>query len=108
MTTWVAVMLKYITAGMSFALTTTQTVIGAHVIPASSWSWIIVFDPTAGIGLLTIVFGLYFGNKFSPQGKPPDEDAAQDRRDIRLDAAQDRKAIREDAAEDRKDIREGT
>ncbi len=69
MSTWFTVMVKYITAGMSFALTTTQTIIGTHVVPASSWSWVIAFDPTAAIGLLTIVFGLYFGNKFSPGNK---------------------------------------
>ena len=68
----------------------------------------IAFDPTAAIGLLTIVFGLYFGNKFSPQGNGRSEDDAAARRDIRVDAAAERKDIREDAVQDRKDIREGS
>lgn len=67
--TWVTVLLKYITAGMTFALSTTEKVVAGKVIPALSWQWAIAFDASAAIGLLTIVFGLYFGNKFSPGSK---------------------------------------
>ena len=68
MTTWFAVMCKYLLAGFSIGYTTTQVIIADRVIPAFSWSYSIpgVFDHTGAVALLTLVFGLYFGNKFSP------------------------------------------
>lgn len=77
MTTWFAVMVKYLMAGFTTGYSTTQVVIAGRVIPAFSWSYSIpaVFDYTGAVALLTLVFGLYFGNKFSPtngkNGVPP-------------------------------------
>lgn len=68
MTTWFAVMVKYLMAGFTTGYSTTQVVVAGRVIPAFSWSYSIpaVFDYTGAVALLTLVFGLYFGNKFSP------------------------------------------
>lgn len=71
-------MLKYITAGMSFSISTIERVIGTHVIPAASWSWTVAYSPEAAIGLLTVVFGLYFGGKFSPDAKSNVENGRRD------------------------------
>ena len=68
MNTWVTVMLKYLTSGMSFGISTTEKVIAGKIIPAFSWSWVIGFDYIAATALLTCVFTLYFGNKWN-QGK---------------------------------------
>jgi len=104
MTTWVLVIFKYLIAGFSYTYTKAATA----EIPAVVFTYAAKFDSGEAMALLSLCFGLYFGGKFSPTGNPTNEDAAQDRRDIRRDAAEDRKGIREDAAEDRKDIREGT
>jgi hypothetical protein len=67
MSTWVAVMFKYIFSGATLGYSTTQTVIAGKVIPAVSAQWLIAFDYTGSVSLLTLVFGLYFGGKFTPQ-----------------------------------------
>jgi len=69
MSTWVTVILKYITDGMAFGVTTAETTVLGQVVPGLSWKWVIAFDATAATALLTVVFGLYFGNKFSPASK---------------------------------------
>lgn len=69
MLTWVTVMLKYIAAGQTFGIATAEKIIAGKVIPAFSWSWVIGFDPTAAIALLTVVFTLYFGNKWNEKSK---------------------------------------
>lgn len=65
MNTWFTVMLKYITAGQTFGIATTEKIIAGKVIPAFSWSWVIGFDYMAATALLTVVFTLYFGNKWN-------------------------------------------
>ena len=66
MSTWFIVMLKYIFSGLTLGLTSVQTVVAGKVVPAFSWTWVIAFDYTGAVALLTLCFGLYFGNKFSP------------------------------------------
>ena len=66
MSTWFTVMLKYVFSGISLGATTTQQIIAGKAIPALNWQWAVTFDPSGAVALLTLVFGLYFGNKFSP------------------------------------------
>ena len=66
MNTWVLVILRYVFSGISVVGSIAEkTVAGVHV-PAWNWTWVVNFDSGSAIALLTIVFGLYFGNKFSP------------------------------------------
>lgn len=107
MSTWMLVMFKYAASGLSISYERAATTILHIAIPASTVTYFVKFDSGEAMALLSLVFGLYFGGKFT--SKPPDAvlDAAENRRDIRQDAADERKDIREDAAQDRKDIREG-
>jgi hypothetical protein len=106
MNTWILVILKYLTSGLSFTYAKGATVINNVVIPASQITYSSRFESGEAVALLTLVFGLYFGNKFAPPpGTPPLlGDAAQERRDITADANQARKDITADAAQDRKNI----
>lgn len=106
MSTWVVVMLKYVFAGASFSIVSPVLLVAGTVVPALSGSWAVSFIMADAIALLTLVFGLYFGNKFSPRSSDQIVDAAEARHDIRQDAAAERKDIREDAVQDRKDIRD--
>lgn len=81
MSTWFTVMAKYIFSGMTFGAASTQTVIAGKVIPALSWQWVIVFDYTGAVALLTLVFGLYFGNKYT-YAKNGSSTTSQDNQDI--------------------------
>ena len=69
MNTWVLVVLRYVFNGMTFSAGTVERTVFGRVIPALKWSWTIGFDGSEAVALLTVVFGLYFGGKFSPNAK---------------------------------------
>jgi len=66
--TWVVVIIKYVLSGLSFTYTKVASVVGGILVPASNITYTVKFDSGEAIALLTIVFGLYFGNKFAPAG----------------------------------------
>lgn len=68
MNTWFAVMLKYLVSGFSLSYTKAAVTVGSITIPASNVTYNAKFDYGEAIALLTLVFGLYFGNKFAPNG----------------------------------------
>lgn len=106
MTTWILVIFKYIITGLSLSYMKSATVVAGVVIPSAVITYAPSFDMSGSIALLTLVFGLYFGNKFTPEKSDKGSDNADARRDIREDAKQERKDIRDDAVQDRKDIRD--
>lgn len=106
-TTWALVIFKYIAAGLSLSYAKAAAVVAGVSVPSAVITYAPAFDMSGSIALLTLVFGLYFGNKFTPERDGKSADDADRRKDIRQDAADDRKDIREDAVQDRKDIREG-
>lgn len=67
MNTWVVVMIKYLISGMSFSYTKAPSFVSGIMIPASNITYTVRFDSGEAVALLTLVFGLYFGNKFAPQ-----------------------------------------
>lgn len=69
MSTWGLVILKYVFSGLTISFGTAERVIRGLVIPASRWEWVIKFDSGEAMALLSLVFGLYFGGKFSPDAK---------------------------------------
>lgn len=107
MSTWAIVLCKFIVSGLSLSYTKVASIVAGVAIPSAAITYAPAFDMSGSIALLTLVFGLYFGNKFSPERNGKSSDDAASRRDIREDAAAERKDIREDAVQDRKDIREG-
>jgi hypothetical protein len=69
MNTWFFVMLKYIASGFVLSYTKVSSVVLGVVVPAMTVTYTAKFDSTEALTLLTLVFGLYFGNKFAPAGQ---------------------------------------
>jgi len=74
MSTWAVCMFKYIFSGLTLNIAKAEK---AYIIadkinlilPAQDLQWIVKFDTGEAMALLTLVFGLYFGGKFSPDNK---------------------------------------
>jgi hypothetical protein len=81
MTTWFTVMTKFVFSGLSTKISIAERVVKGTVVPAVNWEWVIKFDSGEAMAILSLVFGLYFGGKFSPDGKKNGENG--ERRDIR-------------------------
>jgi hypothetical protein len=84
MNTWVLVIMRYAFSGISVAGSIAEKTVGNHQIPAWNWAWTVNFDYGAAMALLTTVFGLYFGNKFSP-GNKESGNGSGEQRDLKKD-----------------------
>jgi len=69
MSTWALVILKFVFSGLVISAGIAQRTIGNRIIPEIKWTWTITFSAEEAVALLTLVFGLYFGGKFSPNNK---------------------------------------
>jgi len=69
MNTWLLVIFKYALSGLSTTFSIAERTVAGKVLPAVKWEWLIKFDSGEAMALLTLVFGLYFGGKFSPDAK---------------------------------------
>ncbi len=83
MSTWFVVMAKYVASGLSVAYTKAASVILGVAIPASVVTYVVKFDSGEAMALLSLVFGLYFGGKFSPNNKEGERKEGEgERRDM--------------------------
>lgn len=80
MSTWVLVMFKYVASGLSVTYVRAATTMLHIAIPASTVTYLVKFDSGEAMALLSLVFGLYFGGKFT--GKARESGEGDDRRDI--------------------------
>lgn len=74
MSTWVVCMFKYIFSGLTFNISKIDRawMIADKInliLPAQNVQWVIKFDTGDAMALLTLVFSLYFGGKFTPDAK---------------------------------------